>query len=133
MPSGRTVGRLKQYGVPDERIWVTGFPLPVGVLGDHTLSTLRHDMGQRLHRLDTGNRFWPLHRQEAEHFLGAANCRPPRDRTLRITFGIGGAGAQTDIAYAMARSLRQRIVKGEVRLTILAGIRPEVATIRPNG
>ena len=27
----------------------------------------------------------------------------------------------------MAQSLRQRIVKGEVRLTILAGIRPEVA------
>jgi hypothetical protein len=26
VPSGRTVGRLKQYGVPDERIWVTGFP-----------------------------------------------------------------------------------------------------------
>jgi len=127
VPSGRTVGRLKEYGVPDERIWVTGFPLPVEVLGDHTLSILRHDMGQRLHRLDTGNRFWPLHRHEAEHFLGAANCRPPRDKALRITFGIGGAGAQTDIAYAMAHSLRQRILKGEVRLTILAGIKPEVA------
>ena len=54
VPSGRTVGRLKQYGVPDERIWVTGFPLPIEVLGDHTLSILRHDMGQRLHRLDHG-------------------------------------------------------------------------------
>jgi hypothetical protein len=127
VPSGRTVGRLKEYGVPDERIWVTGFPMPIEVLGDHTLSVLRHDMGERLHRLDTGSRFWPLHRNEAEHFLGAANCRPPRDRTLRITFGIGGAGAQTDIAHAMAHSLRNRIVKGEVRLTILAGIRPEVA------
>ena len=127
VPSGRTVGRLKQYGVPDERIWVTGFPLPVELLGDHTLTTLRHDMGQRLHRLDLGKRFWPMHRQEAEHYLGAANCRPPRDKALRITFAIGGAGAQTDIAHAMAHSLRQRIVNGTVRLTILAGIRPEVA------
>lgn len=127
VPSGRTVGRLKQYGVPDERIWVTGFPLPIEALGDHTLSVLRHDMGQRLHRLDLGKRFWPLHRHEAEHYLGAANCRPPRDKAIRVTFGIGGAGAQTDIAHAMAHSLRNRIVKGEVQLTILAGIKPEVA------
>jgi len=127
VPSGRTVGRLKQYGVPGERIWVTGFPLPIEVLGDHTLSVLRHDMGLRLRRLDTANRFWPLHRREAEHYLGAANCRVPRDRTPRISFAIGGAGAQTDIAAAAAHSLRKRIVRGEVQLTVIAGIRPEVA------
>ena len=44
-PSGRTVGRLKQYGVPDERIWVTGFPLPTELLGDRTLSVLRQRHG----------------------------------------------------------------------------------------
>jgi hypothetical protein len=62
-----------------------------------------------------------------EHFLGAANCRPPRDKAINLTFGIGGAGAQTDIAYAMAKSLRSKIQRGSVRLTILAGVRPEVA------
>ena len=127
VPSGRTVGQLKQYGVPDERIWVTGFPLPLELLGDHTLPILRRDVAQRLHRLDPGNRFWPMHRQEAEHYLGAANCRPPRDKIPRIAFAIGGAGAQTEIAHAIALSLRQRIVRGEARLTILAGIRPQVA------
>ena len=127
VPSGRTVGQLKQYGVPDKRIWVTGFPLPVELLGDRTLPTLRRDVGQRLHRLDPGNRFWPMHRQEAEHYLGASNCRPPRNRVPRIAFAIGGAGAQTEIAHAIALSLRDRIVKGQVRLAILAGIRPEVA------
>jgi hypothetical protein len=126
-PSGRTVGRLKLYGVPDERIWLTGFPLPTELLGDRQLSVLRRDMGARLHRLDPSNRFWPLHRHEAEHFLGPANCRPPRDKAINLTFGIGGAGAQTDIAYAMAKSLRPKIVKGDVHLTILAGTRPEVA------
>jgi hypothetical protein len=129
VPSGRTVGRLKQYGVPDERIWVTGFPLPKELLGDHTLSVLRHDVGQRLHRLDTGNRFWPLHRHEVEHYLGAVNCRPPRDKAVRLTFAIGGAGAQTDIAQAVMQSLRERIQRGDVRLTVLAGIRPEVARL----
>jgi Domain of unknown function (DUF6938) len=126
-PSGRTVGRLKLYGVPDERIWLTGFPLPTELLGDRQLSVLRRDMGARLHRLDPAGRFWPLHRHEVEHFLGQANCRPPRDKTLNLTFGIGGAGAQTDIAHAMAKSLREKIAKGAIRLTILAGIRPEVA------
>ena len=45
---------------------------------------------------------------------------------LSITFGVGGAGAQTDIAYTVAKSLREKIAKGEVRYTILAGVRPEV-------
>jgi hypothetical protein len=129
VPSGRTVGQLKQYGVPDERIWVTGFPLPVELLGDRSLSTLRRDVGRRLHRLDPENRFWSMHGREVEHYLGAANCRPPRERIPRIAFSIGGAGAQTEIAYAIALSLRARIVKGEVRMTILAGIRPEVAAL----
>ncbi len=128
VPSGRTVGRLKLYGVPDQRIWLTGFPLP-----DRSCSATGScpccaaTWAQRLHHLDPSNRFWPLHRHEVEHFLGTANCRPPRDKALNLTFGIGGAGAQTDIAYAMAKSLRPKIVKGDVRLTILAGIRPEVA------
>ncbi len=126
-PAGRTVGRLKQYGVPDERIWLTGFPLPTECLGDRSLDVLKRDMGQRLHYLDTADRFWPLHRTEVAHFLGEANCRFRRDRVLTLTFGIGGAGAQTDIAAAMAKSLRERIVRGEMKLNILVGIRPEVA------
>ena len=126
VPCGRAVRRLNQYGIPNERIWLTGFPIPIELLGDRNLSVLKWDFGQRLHYLDPGERFWPLHGRNVEHFLGKENCRFARERVLTITFGVGGAGAQTDIAYAIAKSLRDKLVKGEVALNILGGIRPEV-------
>ncbi len=126
VPCGRTVKRLHEYGVPDERIWLTGFPFPVELLGDRSLNVLKRDVAQRLFYLDPKNRFWPLHGRNVSYFLGAKNCRFANARVLNITFGVGGAGAQTDIAYAVARSLRDKIAKGEVQYNVLAGIRPEV-------
>ena len=123
-PCGRAVRRLNEYGIPNDRIWLTGFPIPLELLGDETLSVLRHDLGQRLRYLDPNERFWPM--RLPEHFLGAANCRFTGKRVLTITFGVGGAGAQTDIAYKVALSLRDRIAKGEIAYNILAGVRPEV-------
>jgi hypothetical protein len=125
-PCGLSVRRLKQYGVPDERIWLTGFPMPVELLGDRNLSTLKADAAQRLFYLDPQNRFWPLHGRNVTHFLGASNCRFKKDRVLTITFGVGGAGAQMDVADAVAHSLRDKIANGEVRFNVLCGVRPEV-------
>ncbi len=125
-PCGLSVRRLKQYGVPDERIWLTGFPFPVELLGDRDLSILRADAAQRLFYLDPQRRFWPLHGRNVTHFLGASNCKFRNERVLTITFGVGGAGAQTDIAYEVARSLRDKIAKGEVQYNVLCGVRPEV-------
>jgi hypothetical protein len=126
-PCGRAVRRLNEYGIPNERIWLTGFPIPLELLGDENISTLKWDFGQRLRYLDPTERFWPLHGLNVEHFLGARNCRFAKERVLTLTFGVGGAGAQTDISYQVARSLRDRIAKGEVKYNILAGVRPEVA------
>ena len=126
-PCGRAVRRLNQYGVPNERIWLTGFPIPVELLGDRNLSVLKWDLAQRLRYLDPTDRFWPLHGLNVQHFLGPKNCKFANKRALTITFGVGGAGAQTDIAYKIARSLRDKIAKGEVNYNVLAGIRPEVA------
>jgi len=126
-PCGRAVRRLNEYGIPNERIWLTGFPIPLELLGDENIPVLKWDFGQRLRYLDPTERFWPLHGFNVEHFLGANNCRFAKERVLTLTFGVGGAGAQTDIAYQVARSLRDKIAKGEINYNILAGIRPEVA------
>lgn len=125
-PCGRAVRRLNEYGIPNERIWMTGFPLPVECLGNRSLNILRKDFGQRLHYLDPLKRFWPLHGRNVEYFLGKENCKPLKQRVLTVTFGVGGAGAQVDIAYAIARSLREKIARGEVRFNVLAGVRTEV-------
>ena len=123
-PCGRAVRRLNEYGIPNERIFLTGFPIPLELLGDEKLSVLRYDLGQRLRYLDPLERFW--HMRLPEYFLGANNCKFKNARALTITFGVGGAGAQTDIAYRVARSLREKIARGEIIYNILAGIRPEV-------
>jgi hypothetical protein len=131
-PCGRAVRRLNEYGIPHERIWLTGFPIPLELLGDEKLTALKWDLGQRLRYLDPMDRFWPLHGLNVEHFLGARNCGFAKKRVLTITFGVGGAGAQTDISYRVARSLRDKIAKGEINYNILAGIRPEVVQFLEN-
>jgi hypothetical protein len=126
VPCGSAMRRLKQYGVPDERIFMTGFPLPLELLGDRGLDVLKRDLGQRLRHLDPNDRFWPLHDKSVEHFLGAANCEPRRDRALTLAFCVGGAGAQKEIAAEALASLKPRILAGELRMNLVCGVRAEV-------
>jgi hypothetical protein len=125
-PCGRSVMRLKSYGVPDERIFLTGFPLPLEVRGDDNLNVLKADVGQRLNYLDPNNRFWPLHGLNVAHFIGKANCAPKNARRLTITYAVGGAGAQKEFGYQIVKSLGEKIRKDEVRVILVAGVREEV-------
>lgn len=125
-PCGKAAQRLKAYGVPEERIFLTGFPLPAELLGGPDFPVLRKNLGQRLHYLDPAQRFWPLHNRNVEHFLGPDHCVFRRERTLSITYAVGGAGAQKEIGTAIARSMASRIRSGELTLNLMAGTRTEV-------
>jgi hypothetical protein len=125
-PCATAVQRLKEYGVPHERIFLTGFPLPLELLGGRDLSVLKADLGRRLRFLDPDNRFWQLHGVNVEHFLGAGNCDQPKKRKLTIMYSVGGAGAQREIGRRIALSLRTRIRKQEVKLILSAGVREPV-------
>lgn len=127
VPCSYTLNRLKEYGVPDESIWLTGFPLPKENLGGPELEVLKYDLGQRLARLDPNNRFWSLHQVEAEYYLTAENCHIATDPKLRLTFAVGGAGAQKEIGAKIINSLKKRIKAAEIQLNLIAGIRQEVA------
>lgn len=124
-PCGKAAQRLRSYGVPEERIFLTGFPLPLDLLGKN-LATVKSDVGQRLRYLDPNNRFWANHRQSVEHFLGKQNCIFRNDRPLTITYAVGGAGAQKEIGGRIAKSLKEKLREGTVRLNLVAGTRPEV-------
>ncbi|MFQ3547092.1 MAG: hypothetical protein SNJ56_02045, partial [Termitinemataceae bacterium] len=130
VPCGKALRRLKQYGVPDERIYMTGFPLPIELIGDDDLTVLRRDLGRRLARLDPQNRFWPLHIHSVEHFLGKENCPDGRGLDVgpvTVTFAVGGAGAQKEIGAHILQSLAPRLAEGSFKLNLVAGKRPEVA------
>jgi hypothetical protein len=123
---GHAVRRLKEYGVADERIFLTGFPLPKENLGSSDLEILKLDLAQRLIYLDPNRRFWALHQFEVEHYLGAENCINRSNRILTLTFAVGGAGAQKDIGAAILTSLKSYIKNKQIRLNLIAGLRSEV-------
>lgn len=125
-PCGKAAQRLKAYGVPDERIFITGFPLPVELLGGKSLSILKRNLGERLIHLDPTGKFRYRHEKNVYHFLGEENYTEKRNRKLTITYAVGGAGAQKEIGGKIAQSLKSKILNNEVKLNLVAGIRAEV-------
>jgi len=125
-PCGKVAQRLRAYGVSDERIHLTGFPLPLELLGDEDLSVLKKDLAQRLFYLDPKGKFWTRHGRNVEYFLGKENCVFRNDRKLTITYAVGGAGAQKEIGEKIAKSLKDKLRANEIKLILVAGIRKEV-------
>jgi hypothetical protein len=132
VPCERTVLRLRSYGVPGQRISLTGFPMPRELLGDRSLDRLKHDLSRRLSRLDPDGRFWKRHGRSAGPVLGSDKFSAGRHEPLAITFAVGGAGAQGEIGRQIACSLRERLQRGSVRLNLVAGVRKEVKTYFEN-
>jgi len=124
-PCSHAWRRLRQYGVPDERIFVTGFPLPLENIGDPTMNILRRDLAQRLHRLDVTGRFAVVHGAQARNYLGEEWEAFPEGK-ISLTFAVGGAGAQVEIGAAIIRGLKSHLEEGRIRLNLVAGLRPEV-------
>ena len=126
VPCGSVLRRLKQYGVPDERLFMTGFPLPKTLLGGPDLGLLKADLGQRLRYLDPQDCFWPLHEPSVVHFLGEENCVAAKKRKLTLAFAVGGAGAQKEIGAEAIASLKPKILAGELAMNLVCGVRAEV-------
>ncbi len=125
-PTERAGRRLRAYGVPPERIHLTGFPLPGELLGGTDLGALRLRLAARLVRLDPAGAFRAQLRDELAHLLGPLPEDVAGGAPL-VTFAVGGAGAQAGMARAMLTSLRAPILSGGIRLALVAGVRAEVA------
>jgi hypothetical protein len=126
VPCGKAAQRLRSYGVPEERIFITGFPLPVSLLGDKNLSVLKSDLGNRLKRLDPNGHFWLRHGKNVEHFLGVENCNESISGKVTIMYAVGGAGALKEIGAKIAVSLKNKILSRSVRLILVAGTKSNV-------
>ena len=125
-PCGKAAQRLRDYGVPEKRIFLTGFPLPVELLGDRKLSVLKKDLAQRLFYLDPNKRFWNLHEKNVEHFLGKRNLYLKKKRKLTISYSVGGAGAQKEIGGRIALSLKNKLLNNEINLNLISGTKESV-------
>lgn len=127
-PCGKAAQRLKSYGVPDERIFLTGFPFDDELLGGRTLTTLKHDLALRLNILDPTGRFHRTLGHSVRHILGEfADAELPADRVLTLMYVVGGAGAQREIGTALLIAFREKIHAGALNLILSAGTRSDTA------
>ncbi|MEO6950752.1 MAG: hypothetical protein ABI321_02985 [Polyangia bacterium] len=125
VPSIRAQRRLVSYGVPQDRITYTGFPLPHGLLGGPDLETLKGNLARRLARLDPAHVFRSQLRDELAHVLGPLQAAP--DGPPRLCFAVGGAGAQVEVVRRFLPGMASSIRRGRLALTLVAGVRPEVS------
>ena len=125
-PTDRVVRRLKAYGVPPERIELTGFPLPDELVGGPDLPVLRRHLGATPGPPGSGGRVPRLERARDRAAPGrlarAVTAQPPL-----LVFAVGGAGAQAELPGRFLPSLRAPIEAGLLRVALLAGVKPHVA------
>lgn len=125
VPTQRAGRRLRAYGVPAERITFTGFPLPDELVGGAGLGALRRNLLARLPRLDPTGEFRRNMPEELSHFLGTLPSEGTRQPPL-LTFAVGGAGAQVELAGAFLPGFRPLLEAGAIRIALVAGVRPEI-------
>ena len=125
--NGRCKERLMLYGVKEKNIYLTGFPLPKELVGGYPDTQLREDLMQRLCQLDPKGIFHARYDKTLKAHFGKTFCQSKPNRKLTTTFSVGGAGAQKRIAVDMMKSLKRRLLKGDIRLALFPGIRKPVA------
>jgi hypothetical protein len=118
-PTPLTRQRLMQYGVPEEHIHFTGFPLP-----EENVATAAEDLRRRITVLDARGAFRKRYGRMIDAELGPAPAAT--GRPLSITYAVGGAGAQAEIARDILQSLAPALREGRMRLNLVAGVRAEV-------
>ncbi|MDD3803101.1 MAG: hypothetical protein PHW02_01780 [bacterium] len=123
-PSRHAAMRLIKYGVPPEKIYITGFPLPKENIGGENQEVLKRDLARRVRKLDPHGKFLSVYGKVLDQVLG--EVEDSVDRPLTICFMVGGAGAQADIGIEVVKSLETRIRRQEVRVNLVAGIRTNV-------
>lgn len=125
--NGRVVERLKLYGVREENIFLTGFPLPQELIGGSKATVVKNNLAERLINLDPKNIFHSRYQKTILAELGQAAERRKSDHPLTLTYMVGGAGAQKNLGVQILKSLRKRIEREEVRFNLIAGTRRDVA------
>jgi len=126
-PNRRVLERLREYGVPEKNIYLTGFPLPKELIGGLDYKTLRHDLGHRLTNLDPSGIYQSRFGPAVQKLLGKENYPGHNGHPLTIAFAVGGAGAQRELAVPILRALKAKIKDGLIRVILVAGNRREVA------
>lgn len=128
-PNGRVKERLMLYGVREQNIELTGFPLPKEAIGGLEAEILHKNLSRRICNLDPNGIFLSRALKTLEAHMGRLYCEGIEKKKVtpvHLAFAVGGAGAQREMGVEIARSLKTDIRRGRIRFTLIAGTRPEV-------
>ncbi len=117
--------RLMMYGVKDNNIIVTGFPLPKTNIGGTNKPILKADLNQRLGRLDPSGIFRQTFGSFVASEIGLLDYSS-RLAPITLTFAVGGAGAQRELAEKFLPSLKPLFKNHKLKLNLVAGSRLDV-------
>jgi hypothetical protein len=119
--------RLLTYGVPEENIYLTGFPLPKENIGSRRdLEILKEDLWRRLLRLDPTNKYFAFHQKSVFFWLNKRALPKRRESHFTLMFAVGGSGAQVEMIEKILQSLKEKIRDGHIKLQLSAGIQKRV-------
>jgi len=123
-PNIRVTERLKLYGVKEENVFLTGYPLPLELTGGEGLEALKENLRPRLLNLDPKGIYCRHYEPLIKERLGQL----PREagRPLTIMFAVGGAGAQKEIGVKIVNGLTREIKSGRVKIILVAGTKKKV-------
>jgi len=125
VPTKRVFERLKFYGVKEENIFLTGYPLPLENIGrTEEMEILKEDLRYRIFNLDPQKKYFEKYKILIEENLG--KLPENSDHPLTIMFSIGGAGAQKEIGVKILRNLREKIQKNEIKIILSVGTREKI-------
>lgn len=125
-PTDRVVERLRSYGVPAAKIFLTGFPLPERLLGT-AWSRAKKNLALRLSRLDPERTYLSKYSDVVKRYLGAVPPLLKKPAPCRLTFAVGGAGAHKELGAEILQGLVPLLERKEFELNLVAGTRKEVA------
>jgi len=123
-PTERVAERLKLYGVKEENIFFTGYPLPLENIGTERMEILKEDLKNRILNLDPQKRYFEKYKILIEENLGKLPDKS--DHPLTIMFSVGGAGAQKEIATKILKCLTPGVKQREIKIILSAGIKEKV-------
>jgi len=123
-PNEWVLNRLKLYGVKEENIFLTGYPLPMADIGGSEMEILKDSLKNRILNLDKKGKFRSEYQPLVSEKIGSLPEKP--DHPLTILFSIGGAGAQKEIVGRYLNYLSPKIKEGKIKVILSAGIRKEV-------
>lgn len=122
-PTPRVERRLLAYGVSQEHIIVTGFPLPHELIGGPTAPILEHNLRRRLKALDPSGR---IALDPRARLLTVPAPSGEEQGAPHLVFAVGGAGAQSELAARFVPSLAPLLRSGKLKVTLVAGVRERV-------